>query len=65
MQRMKTIILFAALALGAAMTPAAACDYHAIHTTAAQSTTVVACAGGKCEAQAPTTRQRSGNTEAH
>ena len=62
---MKTIVLFAALALGAAMTPAAACDYDATHTTAAKSTTVVACAGGKCEAQAPTTQQRSGNTEAH
>jgi hypothetical protein len=65
MQRMKTIILFAALALGAVITPAAACDDHATHTTAAQSTTVVACAGGKCEAQAPTTQQRSGNNEAH
>jgi hypothetical protein len=62
---MKTIILFAALALGTAMTPAAACDYHATHTTSAQSTTVVACASGKCEAQAPTTQQRSGNNEAH
>jgi hypothetical protein len=62
---MKTIILFAALALVTAMTPAAACDYHATHTTAAQSTTVVACAGGKCEAPVPTTQQRSGNTEAH
>jgi len=61
---MKTIILFAALALGTAMTPAAACDYHATHTTAARSTTVVACAGGKCEAQAPTAQQGSGNTEA-
>jgi hypothetical protein len=60
---MKTVLLFAALALGAGMTPAAACD-HATHTTAAQSSTVVACAGGKCEAQAPTTQQGSGNTEA-
>jgi Skp family chaperone for outer membrane proteins len=62
---MKTIILFAALALVTAMTPAAACDYHATQTTAAQSTTVVACGGGKCEAQVPTAQQRSGNTEAH
>jgi hypothetical protein len=61
---MKTMVLFAALAFGAAMTSAAACDYHATHTTASQSTTVVACAGGKCEAQAPTTQQGSGSTEA-
>jgi hypothetical protein len=60
---MKTILLFAVLALGTAMTPAAACDYHATHATAAQSATVVACASGKCEAQAPTTQQGSGNTE--
>jgi hypothetical protein len=60
---MKTTLLFAALALGAGMTPAAACDSHATHTTAAQSTTVVACAGGKCEAQSPTTQQGSGNAE--
>jgi hypothetical protein len=64
MQRMKTIVLFAALALGAAMTSAAACDDHATHTTAAQSTTVVACASGKCEAQVPTTQHESGSTEA-
>jgi hypothetical protein len=62
---MKTITLLAALALGAAMTPAAACDSRATHTTAAQSTTVVACAGGKCEAQAPTTQQGGGNSQTH
>jgi hypothetical protein len=60
---MRTTLLFAALALvGAALTPAFACDYT--HTTTAQSSTVVACAGGKCEAQQPTTQQGSGSTEA-
>jgi Skp family chaperone for outer membrane proteins len=61
---MKTIVLFAALALGAAMTSAAACDYSTTHTTAAQSTTVVACASGKCESQVPNAQHGSGNTEA-
>ena len=60
---MKTTLLFATLALvGTALAPASACDYT--HTTAAQSSTVVACAGGKCEAQQPTTQQGGANTEA-
>jgi hypothetical protein len=49
---MKSTLLFATLALvGTALAPAFACEYT--HTTAAQSSTVVACAGGKCEAQQP------------
>jgi hypothetical protein len=61
---MKTIMLFAAFGIvGAAMThQAVACDYT--HTTSAQSATVVACASGKCEGQAPASQQASGNTEA-
>lgn len=60
---MKTTVLFGALAFVAiGMMPAIACDYT--HTTAAQNSTVVACAGGKCDAQAPTTQQGSGKTEA-
>ena len=62
---MKMIMLFAAFAFGIALTPAVACDYHTTHTTAAESSTVVACAGGKCEAQAPTTQQSTAGTEAH
>jgi len=63
---MKTMLLCAALAFAATgLTPAAACDYHATHTTAAQSTTVVACAGGKCEAQAPTAQQGKTGADAH
>ena len=58
---MKTL-LFAALALvGTAVTPVFSCDYT--HTTAAQSSTVVACAGGKCDAQQPTTQQGGGTGE--
>jgi hypothetical protein len=62
---MKTIMLFAALAFVGAVSmagQAVACDYT--HTTAAQSATIVACAGGKCEAQAPDSQQRNGGTEA-
>ena len=62
---MKTIMLFAALAFVGAFSlthQAFACDYT--HTTSAQSATVVACAGGKCEGQAPTSQQGSGGTEA-
>jgi hypothetical protein len=58
---MKTL-LFAALALvGTAVTPVIPCDYT--HTTAAQSSTVVACASGKCDAQQPTTQQGGGTSE--
>ncbi len=59
---MKTIMLFAALALVGAvmMHPAVACDHQT--TASVKSTTVVACAGGKCEGQAPASRQ--GGTEA-
>jgi formylglycine-generating enzyme required for sulfatase activity len=39
-----------------------ACDYT--HTTAAQSATVVACAGGECEGQAPASQQGTSGTEA-
>jgi len=62
---MKTIVLFAALAFVGAVSmahEAFACDYT--HTTSAQSATVVACVGGKCEAQAPDSQQGSGGTEA-
>jgi len=51
---MKTIMVFAAFALGAAMTQqAVACEwgYHA----AAQPATVVACDGSGCHAIAPST----------
>jgi hypothetical protein len=62
-EAMKTTLLFAVFALvGTAVTPVFACDYT--HTTAAQSSTVVACAGGKCEAQQPTTQQGGGSTAA-
>ena len=55
---MKTMLMFAALAfVGIGMTPAIACDGHTTHTTAAESLTVVACAGGKCEAPQPSTQQ--------
>lgn len=52
---MNTTMLYAALALlGIAMSQqAVACDYT--HTTAAQTKTVVACAGDKCQAQQPAT----------
>jgi hypothetical protein len=60
---MKTNIVFVAFVLGGAIAQqAVACDYT--HTTAAQSSTVVACAGGKCESQAPTTQQGTSSTEA-
>jgi hypothetical protein len=55
---MKTMLMFAALAfVGIGLTPAIACDGHTTHTTAAESSTVVACAGGKCEAPQPSTQQ--------
>jgi len=55
---MKTTLMFATLAFaGIAMTPAIACDGHTTHTTAADSSTVVACASGKCEAPQPSTQQ--------
>jgi hypothetical protein len=63
---MKTLMmLFPALAFVGAISmtqPAAACDYT--HTTSAQSATVVACAGGQCEGQAPASQQGAGGTEA-
>jgi hypothetical protein len=56
---MKTVMLLAAMALmGSAAAPASACDYT--HTTAAQNSTVVACADGKCETKAPATQQDTG-----
>jgi len=57
---MKTSMLIAAL-MFAALAPALACDYHSTHTTAAQNSSVVACAGGKCEARAP--QQAGGSAE--
>jgi hypothetical protein len=55
---MKTALMLATLAfVGIAITPAIACDGLTTHTTAAQSSTVVACAGGKCEAPQPSTQQ--------
>ena len=52
---MKTILVLAARALATAMShQAVACDYHATHA-AAQTSTVVACAGDKCQAQQPAT----------
>ena len=62
---MKTIMLFAALAFVGAISmthEALGCDHP--HTTSAQSATVVACAGGKCEGQAPNSQQGSGGTQA-
>ena len=61
---MKTIMLFAALGIAGAITmthQAVACDYS--HTTSAQNATVVACAGGKCEGQAPASQQGNSGTE--
>jgi len=56
---MKTALMLATLAfVGIAMTPAIACDGHTTHTTAAESSTVVACASGKCEAPQPSTQQQ-------
>jgi hypothetical protein len=59
---MKTITLFAALALGAAMTQqAVACDWglHADNTSA----TVVVCDNGACRAVEPSIAQQAATTE--
>ena len=59
---MKTITLFAALALGTAMTQQAmACDWglHADSTNA----TVVVCDNGACRAVEPSTAQQAATTE--
>jgi len=61
---MKAIMLFASLAFVGALWmthEALACDYT--HTTSAQSATVVACAGCKCEVQPPNSQPGSAGTE--
>jgi hypothetical protein len=62
MQPMKTITLFAALALGTAMTQqAVACDWghHADSTNA----TVVVCDNGACRSVEPSIAQQAATTE--
>jgi hypothetical protein len=62
MQPMKTMMLFAALALGTAMTQqAVACDWglHADSTNA----TVVVCDNGACRAVEPSRAQQAATTE--
>lgn len=59
---MKTTMLIAALAFAGA-TPALACDYHATHTTAAESSTAVVCDGSGCRALETSTAQQQSATE--
>jgi len=54
----KTLLLVAFGFVGTALTPALACDYHATHTTAAESSTVVVCDAGGCRALETSTAQR-------
>jgi phosphoribosylaminoimidazole (AIR) synthetase len=54
---MKTTMLIAALVFAGA-TPVLACDYHATHTTAAESSTAVVCDGSGCHALETSTAQQ-------
>jgi hypothetical protein len=60
---MKTITLFAALALGSIVTQqAAACDYNQLHANNTPSTVVVCDAGG-CRALESASTQQAATTE--
>jgi phosphoribosylaminoimidazole (AIR) synthetase len=59
---MKTTMLIAALVFAGA-TPVLACDYHATHTTAAESSTAVICDGSGCRALETSTAQQQPTAE--
>jgi phosphoribosylaminoimidazole (AIR) synthetase len=59
---MKTTMLIAALVFAGAR-PVLACDYHATHTTAAESSTAVVCDGSGCHALETSTAQQQSTTE--
>jgi hypothetical protein len=63
MPAMKSIIMLAALALGAAATQqAVACDWNQLHANSSPATVVV-CDNGSCRAVEPSTTQQAATTE--